>query len=530
MKKHLLLLAFALVLSSIASAQLLTVNGRLMNSFAAGVFNQQVALIISSGSPATTINDTVITDSMGFFSNTYAIPLGWTQGRVVAVTLCGNNYRIDSAFWSPATNYVASFGNMICTGSPVPANASICGTISTLAAGDTAKIELYSLRFGSVRLDTTIYRFDSLNTGWTAYCFTVQPGTYRIKAELTSGSTNAASVLPTWFGNTTNVLNAIAVNVANATNFPNVNIQLQTTPSAPITTIYGNVTGYTPSSPMGIDTVEAIIIEVNNGVWTPIDTVFAIDSSGNAWFSAQVNRIGTFSVLARLRSGAASNYVPTYFGNATTWTAANTFPLSSNGSTYQLVITLQAATGTGNGGGSVGGGVNGGLPITGTAGLRGMQVQLKNTQGAILKFTHSGNNGLYSIGNLPEGTYDLRVEMMGMNSSVWTFTIDQANLNHNVNFNVGSNGISTSVADETVLIGNVYPNPAKEVLYVVLRGVENTSTQLILRDLQGRSIKTFSIERTSGEQLESISIADVKPGLYMLETLGSGKIHKVLVY
>jgi hypothetical protein len=530
MRKHLLLLSLALVLSTIASAQLLTVNGRIINSVTAGVFNQRVALIINAGSPASTINDTVTTDSLGFFARTYSVPMGWTQGTVVAISQCGNSSVIDSTFWSPATNYVASFGNILCTGSPVPVNSSICGTISTLAAGDTAKIELYSLRFGSVRLDTTIYRFDSLNTGWTAYCFSLQPGAYRIKAELTPGSTNASTVLPTWFGNTTNPLNALIVNVANATFIQNVNIQLQTNPSAPVTTIFGNVTGYTPSSPLGIDTVEAIIIEVNNGVWTPIDTVYAIDSLGNAWFSAQVNRIGTFSVLARLRSGAASNYVPTYFGNATTWTAANTFPLSSNGSTYQLVITLQPATGTGSGGGSVGGGVNGGLPITGTAGLHGVQVQLKNAQGAILKFTHTSNNGSYNIASLPEGTYHLRVEMMGMNSSVWTFTIDQANLNHNVNFTVGSNGISTSVADESVLIGSVYPNPAKDVLNVVLRGIENTSTQLILRDLQGRSVKTFNIERTSGEQLETISIADLKPGLYMLETSGSGKVHKVLVY
>lgn len=80
MKKHILLLALALVISTVASAQLLNVNGRVMNSFAAGVFNQQVALIINAGSPATTINDTVTTDSLGYFFKRTVCP--WDGPRV----------------------------------------------------------------------------------------------------------------------------------------------------------------------------------------------------------------------------------------------------------------------------------------------------------------------------------------------------------------------------------------------------------------------------------------------------------------
>lgn len=531
MKKIILLATVALFFSAFVQAQIVTINGRVVNSFAAGLFQRTVALTINAGNPAGSFNDTLLTDSMGYFYNTYSVAPGLTSGSVIATTACGNSFVTSVANWSPATNGVANFGNIICSSSPAPVNSSICGMVSPLAAGDTAKIELYSLRFGAVTLDTTIYRIDTLSAGWTAYCFSVSAGNYRVKAGLTAGSTNAATYFGTWFGNTTNPSNALSVSVSNAVSIQNVNIQLQTVLSPPVTTIFGNITGYTSTAPGISDTLQAVVIQLNNGIWTPIDTVYAIDSSGNAWFTAHVNRIGVFSVLAQLRSGNAANYVPTYYGNATTWSAADSFTLLNNGATAVFTITLQPVTGTGGGGGGVGGGVNGNLPITGSVGLAGVQVQLKNTQGAILRYVHSNTAGLYNMNNLPDGTYELRVEMMGIQSSVWNFTIDPANPFHNVHFNVGSNGISTSVFEQEVRIGKVYPNPAREIIQVVLNGMENVSTDITLRDLQGRKVKSVLVARGTGEQIVSFPLEGVQPGLYLLETSGRGsKVHKVLVY
>lgn len=532
MKKILLFIVAVLVTASVAQAQVVTINGRLLNAFSQGLFLRPVALIINAGNPSLAFNDTLLTDSMGFFSNTYSVPPGFTSGTVVAITTCGNSVRIDSAFWSPATTGVANFGNIICSSSPPPpAVGFFCGMISPLAAGDTAKIELYSMSFGTLRLDTTIYRIDTLNTGWTAYCFSALPGNYRIKAELTPGSTNAANYLSTWFGNTTNPLNALNVTIASATSVQNINIQLQTVASPPVTNISGNINGYTSSSPSILDTVEVILIEVNNGIWTPFDTIYAIDSSGNASFSAAINRLGKFSVLARLRSGNSANYVPTYYGNATTWSAADSFALSSNGASFQLQITLQTTSGTGGGGGTIGGGVFGNLPFVGSGGIAGMQIQLMDASNTILRITYTNTAGSFNLAGLPFGTYRLRVERFGLSSSVATVVIDAANPNQqNIDFTVNGSSIATSVAEEIIQIKSVYPNPATTTMHVVLSATAGNKQFVQIHDLQGRLVLEKLIDLTQGEQRVSLDVSGIRKGMYLLTLQGAQRqLQKIVI-
>ena len=520
LKKLLFMVLLFVASSTIAQALTLTVNGSFRASITAqGIPGQPIVLIVNFNQPGA-ITDTVLTDSLGNFSRTYSIPPGWTSGIVLAQAICNNGFVIDSSNWFPGS--MTSTIQLFCTGSPTPPTPRfICGSISPLAAGDTAIIELFRMTGGAFMPDTLIRVTDSTGTGFAAYCVRVVNGTYRIRASLSPGSVNAATFLPTWFGNTTNVLSAQSIFVPTGGSI--ANIVLQSTVSSPVNRVFGTVSGYTSPSPGQLDTVRVILIEVQNGIWTPIDTQLVIDSAGFADFNIPVNRIGQFSLLATLLSGNAANYVPTYMGNVTTWTQAQTFNLV-NGSVFNTIIGLATAGGTGGGNGGVGGGVNqNGLPVTGSAGVPGVQVQLHNTGGQVLKATHSNTQGSYNFSQLPFGNYKLHVEMMGVAFTPYAFSITAANPNPQIHFSVSNQGIAASLLQEAFSLDGIYPNPVQGQAYIRLSGNEAGRLNVRLVDLQGRLVAQNQYDLTEGMQEFTFGVDGVTPGMYFMEIESAGK-------
>jgi hypothetical protein len=519
-KKLLFLVLMLSASTTFAQGLTLTVNGSFRASITAqGIPGQPIVLVINFNQPGAII-DTVLTDSLGNFSRIYAIPPGWTSGIVLAQAVCGNSFAIDSSGWFPGS--MTSTVNLFCTGSPTPPTPRfICGSISPLAAGDTAIIELFRMTGGAFLPDTTFRVTDSTGTGFAAYCVRVMNGTYRIRASLSPGSVNASTFLPTWFGNTTNVLSAQSIFVPTSGSI--ANIVLQSAVSSPVNRVFGTVSGFTSPAGSMLDTVRLILIEVQNGIWAPIDTLFVIDSAGVAYFNIPVNRIGQFSLLATLMSGNAANYVPTYLGNVTTWSQAQTFSLV-NGSVSNAFITLAAAGGTGGGNGGVGGGVNqNGLPVTGSAGIPGVQVQLHSTGGQVLKATHSNTQGSYNFSQLPYGDYKLHVEMMGVAFTPYAFSITAANPNPQIHFSVSNQGIAASLLQETFILEGIYPNPVQGQAYIRLTGNEAGLVKTRLLDLQGRMVVQKQFELTEGNNEFAFDVNGVVPGMYFIEVESAGK-------
>jgi hypothetical protein len=100
-RKLLLLVLLLVATHSMAQGLTLTVNGSYRASITAqGIPGQPVVLIINFNQPGA-ITDTVFTDSLGNFSRIYSIPTGWTSGIVLAQSLCGNGFAVDSSGWFP---------------------------------------------------------------------------------------------------------------------------------------------------------------------------------------------------------------------------------------------------------------------------------------------------------------------------------------------------------------------------------------------------------------------------------------------
>jgi len=516
MKKLIYTIVLLLLGSFAIQAQSLTIQGNVSNGTLGGLPNHPVVVQVNF-SPSNLLTDSLFTDSLGNFQQTYPMPAGQVVGTVTASTSCGGMFitNIDSFnATTPITNHLFN-----CGGNPGPATIFLNGQVGPTIVGDTIWMSLYRMSLVGAVLDTTIQIIDTMNMGYMYYGFVVNtPSVYIISA-----SSSNSSYYTTYFGNTTLQYQASFINAFNPGSVNGLNIQLQTSPSTTPTIIVGNVTGYTPST-AGIDTVRAILIEVQNNIWTPIDTVVFADSSGTTNFYFSTTSTGPYAVLATLLNGNAANYAPTYHDNVTTWTASTPFAANPGSNTIVLSnIILQPASGTGNGGGSAGGGVFNGLPFTGSVGMAGMPVYLQDVNGNILKVMHSRTDGSYNFTNLPFGDYGMRVELFGVPSTAYMFSLSSNNPSLQVNFTLGTNGIAASMEEADLTVVGTYPNPAKDWVRLQLKAKDGQTQNIRLRDLQGRLMLDKKVQLESGLQEIELSLSGFSQGIYLLEITGSQK-------
>lgn len=481
--------------------------------------NQPVHLRFQQISSTTSVlsTDSTGTDSIGFFSVVFNPTINPTSIVITASTFCGGLF-IDSVLWTPG-NSVVTF-NLFCSQMPP---ATLSGLATPAVIGDTILFSLYRITSGAPVLESTFTNWYINRSADMYYTFSTNsvPNSFTVKAEFTPRSPSAANFLPTWYGNTANASNAVAIplNPNEVRWLPNIVLQPR-----PVGNITGTVTGNMATNPAQNDSIRMILIEVQNNTWTPVDTFYTTDSMGVAPFFKSTTRTGTHSLLVSLMGSNAANFVPTYFGNATTWSSASTFNLSS-GSTVVISIALQAAGGTGGGGGSAGGGVNqGGLPITGSTGMAGVQLQLHNLQGQVLRAVHTNAQGVYNMSNLAFGSYKMHVEMMGMPFTPYPFTLSSSNPNAELHFTVNQTGIAASLVESGVRIDGVYPNPATDVLNINLSSRQSQQIELNLLDITGRKLRSEAMLMGEGENTHRLSLEGIPAGIYLLEMRGTNSI------
>ena len=67
----------------------------------------------------------------------------------------------------------------------------------------------------------------------------------------------------------------------------------------------------------------------------------------------------------------------------------------------------------------------------------------------------------------------------------------------------------------------LYPSPAKDNLFLSVVDFIGT-TKIEIRDITGRTLKTFSTE-TAGNENTRLDISGLKPGMYLLSATNKGK-------
>jgi hypothetical protein len=77
---------------------------------------------------------------------------------------------------------------------------------------------------------------------------------------------------------------------------------------------------------------------------------------------------------------------------------------------------------------------------------------------------------------------------------------------------------------------DIYPNPAKDVLYVDVYGAKAGKINIQLRDLTGRMIKQIAATSTEGLNRYMVSMNELSPAFYMVQVYENGKqtmVHQI---
>ncbi len=538
--------AMVSVTSSVALFQLtcsavpvnnITVQGQVLSNTGQPMVNTLVRILM-----ANTVTLTAYTDSMGFYSATFSAP-SVLPGAVITVSvLCGGPTGPGTPATGTAT-YVQGTSsytvNLACgaTSSRVltvsgvyldPSGSGIAGQI----------VQLYHNQY-----NTPLRTLTTSAGGFFADTLTTTLTTGFVYAVSSCGPVPVPARDTAFYNGSSSVLN----------------LQLQCSPPAGQHRVSGMITGFTSANPMNFDTLSLVVIRIlpsgqgQVGGWATVDTVYLLDSAGSAYFNLMLPT-GRYSLLATLLSGNASQYAPTYYGDTTTWTQADSFNLPANATSF-LVIDLCANQG-GTGGGTIGGGVAGNLPrLSGP--LAGIQVQLINANGmnpvAHRSSVRTGTAGSFAFTNIPYGSYILRCEHPGMHSNMVPIMLSVGSPAHNSTvFNAGSNGFTASTSSVRNLdlgVATIYPNPVKSGQELIIHwnvadfGADFASDEPLIvsiRDLQGKASVCQEISPSNmgpmGDQSPrfraGLSTSGLKAGIYILDLhhfSGLSKVFRLVV-
>ncbi|HEY1040909.1 MAG TPA: T9SS type A sorting domain-containing protein [Bacteroidia bacterium] len=310
------------------------------------------------------------------------------------------------------------------------------------------------------------------------------------------------------------------------------------------TNINGHVT-----TPLGADVNNGYVYAIAHQPGTAaLDTIdiTALNSSGNYTFNNLPAR--DYLVKAIADPITFPTAVPTYYGNTFQWDSstvvthgcsinetANIQILETDTSTGHGIISGYISEGPGFGTLRLGPGIgNPNIPFAPGGPLKGIDVKLgKNPGGGIQARTMSDSTGYYKFDSLPDGGYKIYVDIPnlpmdstreviinGSDSSLQNnYFADSIHIYINPDAVVGIYA-STKEYDNKF---SIYPNPAKDNLYIKLELNEISDIQIDLMSALGQSIQTAQVKNVTGKVEHPIDISSLKPGIYFISVTNKSK-------
>jgi hypothetical protein len=117
----------------------------------------------------------------------------------------------------------------------------------------------------------------------------------------------------------------------------------------------------------------------------------------------------------------------------------------------------------------------------------------------------------------------MRVELFGVPSTTYMFSLSNSNPTLQINFTLGTNGIAASMEEAELTVLASYPNPAKDWVRLQLKAKNGQAQTIRLRDLQGKLMLEKTIQLESGTQEIELSLTGLSQGMYLIEITGSQK-------
>jgi len=243
--------------------------------------------------------------------------------------------------------------------------------------------------------------------------------------------------------------------------------------------------------------------------------------------------------------GNNTGFVTTFYGDVTQWVDANAVHVTGGvetAVTIHCVPVLEQITGTSKISGHM-------YRDTVTAGVarntitrvekaqsgdvpaEGVSIFLyRSSDEALLASTRTDSDGLFVFDKLPEGGYYLTVQLPGFDvNTPWEVEVTEADsVLNDVNFVINeANQSITDVANQEEINVRLYPNPAKDKLYVQMN---NGDADALVRiyDLTGHLLLTGNLmNRTT-----RLDVSHLQKGIYLLRIDSRSKVvtHKIIIH
>ena len=223
--------------------------------------------------------------------------------------------------------------------------------------------------------------------------------------------------------------------------------------------------------------------------------------------------------------GYATN-LPTYYVSELFWNNAASITVPYVGVAGFDVFLVQGNNPGGPGfiGGSVDDGANfgGGNEEAGQSGgsspLEGISILLLNEFDDPIAHTATDANGEFGFDNLAWGTYQVIVEVVGLEQGITWVTIGPDNPTAQVHFEVTEEGITTGILEQLARQSlALFPNPATEQLNLVLDAPEAAQLQVQIVAATGQILSSRVLELSAGRNQLALEVRDLPSGVYFLQ-------------
>lgn len=287
-----------------------------------------------------------------------------------------------------------------------------------------------------------------------------------------------------------------------------------------------------PMSDDSTYTISGTITENDGQPSAPV-MVIAVSSDEDWEESVVTNQFGHYTIPVQNPGDyyiiALSPFAPpTYYQNALSWETAQL--VTVNGQVENVNMNIVSATT--NGINEVVGVIN---SADGSA-LSNVTVFVKNTEGNVVSFARTNEEGQYTMIDVPNEELQIVVSKMGYNSLTESVTIDGDNeLNYTLD-NVLANDDNTPQTAKAFKLNN-YPNPFNPSTTISFNLTKDEVIALDIYNVKGQKVKTFLNEKMS-QGIHNIvwdgkdnNGKDTASGIYFCKIKGesSQATHKMLL-
>jgi PKD repeat protein len=287
--------------------------------------------------------------------------------------------------------------------------------------------------------------------------------------------------------------------------------------------VYGQV--FAGNFPLETGMVMIFSLDTTGGMYAPFIDITMVDSSGVYYFAMVPE--GEYVVYAL--PFEPSGYLPTYYGDVLNWEDATTITLGDPNNPYN--ISLIEATVFAPGIGLINGQIN-------TGSLKNSLIDkitmlLMNESGQPIAYQQVDDGGAFNFPELDYGIYYLHAEIAGCHSDYIKveITSEEPEIEVTMTF-TGNQILGIKNYTQTLEGGYLYPNPAKDKVWLSLTLDATSVITIELFDLTGKKVLHDQQQVQSGIQTLSINTTNVPAGYYTLRvttTQGMYLTRKLLI-